>query len=114
MSDIANDSELISKLRFLFRTSPKFDHLEYRFAENEIRQSKPWARRMFFGHTPVSTYASFWTRDPHRPLVGPHIVLLDTGAALSMQGRLTAVCAEDLSFIQIDRRGSTLLGKLQQ
>ena len=43
----------------------------------------------------------------------PRIILLDTGAALSMQGRLTAVCAEDRSYLQIDRGGAVLNGKLK-
>lgn len=83
-----------------------------RYVENEIRRKKSWMRPAFFGHTPIATYSI--ARDSHAPIVGPKIVLLDTGAALSMQGRLTAVCAEDLSFLQIDRGGNVLSGKLQQ
>lgn len=83
-----------------------------RFVESEIRRKKPWKRLTFFGHTPVSTYASWRTRDPHLPLAGPQIVLLDTGAALSMQGRLTAVCVEERRYMQIDRGGGAIEGTL--
>ena len=74
-----------------------------RYLENEIRRRKPWTRLACFGHTPVATYASPRTRDPHAPLAGPKIVLLDSGAALSMEGRLTAFCADDHSYMQVNR-----------
>jgi hypothetical protein len=39
------------------------------------------------------------------PIVGNRIVLLDTGAALSASGRLTAFCADNNMFIQVDHFG---------
>ena len=83
-----------------------------RFVESEIRRRKAWQRLAIFGHTPISTYVSRSVRDSHVPLVGPQIILLDTGAALSMQGRLTAVCVEDRNFVQIDRGGNVHEGIL--
>ena len=38
------------------------------------------------------------------------ITLLDTGAALSMQGRLTAYCADDGSYVQVNRGYEVLDG----
>jgi hypothetical protein len=39
------------------------------------------------------------------PIIGDKIVLLDTAAALSPVGRLTAYCPELAKFLQIDRQG---------
>ncbi len=100
-ADQANDDATIAKLL----PGPQARHLIVwgRYAENEIRRNKPWSRLGCFGHTPVATYASSRTRDPHAPLAGPKIVLIDSGAALSAQGRLTAFCADDRAYVQIDR-----------
>jgi hypothetical protein len=84
-----------------------------RYQENEVRRNKAWSRPGYFGHTPVATYPAR-RRDPHAPLSGPKITLLDTGAALSMSGRLTAVCADDRSYIQIDRGLEKLAGVLDK
>src|SRR5262249_28601133 len=85
-----------------------------RFTADEIRQKKSWQRLSVFGHTPISTYASWRVRETHLPLAGPQIILLDTGAALSMQGRLTAVCVDDRSYRQIDRGGAVHEGQLSK
>jgi hypothetical protein len=108
-SDQPNDDATIAKLL----PSPHARHLiEWgRYLENEIRRNKPWTRLACFGHTPVATYASSRTRDPHAPLTGPHIVLLDSGAALSVQGRLTAFCGDDYSFLQVNRACEILQGE---
>jgi hypothetical protein len=82
-----------------------------RYLENEIRRNKPWTRLTCFGHTPVATYASPRTQDPHAPLTGPSIALLDSGAALSTQGRLTAFCADDHAYLQINRAYELIEGK---
>ncbi len=44
-------------------------------------------------------------RAPARSGRGPGIVLLDTGAALSTTGRLSAVCAETGECVQVHRSG---------
>jgi hypothetical protein len=77
-----------------------------RFTKQEIERKKRWRHRGFFGHTPVENYAS---GDAELlPIVRDDIVLLDTGAALRSDGRLTAVCADADEYIQADRGGDTL------
>jgi serine/threonine protein phosphatase 1 len=77
-----------------------------RFSTAEIERKKRWRHRGFFGHTPVYNYAdSDDDAAAHRPIVRDDIVLLDTGAALSPTGRMTAVCAETSEYLQVDRRG---------
>jgi hypothetical protein len=44
------------------------------------------------------------------PILGQKMVLLDTAAALGQDGRLTAYCVEDRSYIQVDHFGK-LLGR---
>ena len=106
--DDPNDGANIAKLA----SDPNRRHLIVwgRYQENEIRRNKPWTRPACFGHTPVSVYASARTRDSHAPIAGPKITLLDTGAALSMQGRLTAFCADDGSYVQVNRGYEVLDG----
>ena len=81
----------------------RYNVLWGRFTTAEIERKKRWRQRGFFGHTPVFNYAD---EDGYRPIVRDDIVLLDTGAALSATGRLTAVCAETSAYLQVDRRGS--------
>ena len=81
-----------------------------RFSIAEIDGKKAWQRTGFFGHTPVDSYGARGGYDPKGggrlvPIVGDKIVLLDTAAALSPVGRLTAYCAELAKFLQVDRRG---------
>jgi calcineurin-like phosphoesterase family protein len=75
-----------------------------RYTDDELAMPKAWSRPMFFGHTPVGNYAA--TRG-HRtvPIAGPSIVLVDTAAALSPAGRLTAFCVENGRFLQSDPAG---------
>ena len=75
-----------------------------RFTMAEIERKKRWKQRGFFGHTPVFNYARD-DEDGYLPIVRDDIVLLDTGAALSTTGRLTAVCVETSEYVQVDRRG---------
>jgi hypothetical protein len=42
------------------------------------------------------------------PIRGPRIVLLDTAAALTSNGRLSAVCVESGELVQVDRAGTVL------
>jgi len=72
----------------------------YRF--DEIHYDKPWQRTGYFGHTPVDSYNEGGTLEPSS---GPHIVLLDSAAALVPQGRLTAFCHEKQSYLQADAGG---------
>ena len=93
--------------------NPKIRHrlLWGRFTDDEIARTKAWTRTGFFGHTPVSFYAAAFrsakaSAEPHMvPVVGKRIVLLDTAAALGHDGRLTAFCPDNQSFIQADHFG---------
>ena len=75
-----------------------------RFTMAEIERKKRWKQRGFFGHTPVFNYAGD-DDDGYLPVVRDDIVLLDTGAALSATGRMTAVCVETSEYVQVDRNG---------
>ena len=73
-----------------------------RYTESQILQNKHWKRTGYFGHTPVTNYH----KDGNLTCVtGPQIVLLDTGAALGVNGRLTAICADSGEIVQVDRTG---------
>ncbi len=76
-----------------------------RFTSEEIGRAKAWGRTGFFGHTPVSYYAGPAEQPQMLPVVGRKMVLVDTAAALGEDGRLTAYCADDESFIQTDHFG---------
>lgn len=81
-----------------------------RFAPEELDQPKTWRRTGFFGHTPVDFYGARGGFSPHGggklvPIVGEKMVLLDTAAAISPVGRLTAYCPDTSSYIQVDRQG---------
>ncbi len=75
-----------------------------RYRGDEIRTPKRWRRTGYFGHTPVLNYGVTEVV----PMHGPHIVMLDTGAALGPSGRLSAVCAESGALVQ-SRRDGTLV-----
>jgi serine/threonine protein phosphatase 1 len=77
-----------------------------RYQRSEIMQKKPWRRMGYFGHTPVQSYED----NLLEPLRGPSIVLLDTGAALGSNGRLSAVCAETGECVQVHRSGKPVEG----
>jgi hypothetical protein len=73
-----------------------------RYGLQEIGAQKPWQRTGYFGHTPVDMYSE---RPDLVPVIGPQIALLDTAAALSPRGRLTAFCHDTQNFIQADAMG---------
>ncbi len=77
-----------------------------RYTTAELRIDKPWERTGFFGHTPVTHYIDARHSDDLVPLIGPRIVLVDTAAALSVGGRLTAYCAETDQYLQSDHFGN--------
>lgn len=79
----------------------RFKILWGRYTEKDIGRKKRWQRTGYFGHTPVQAYGD----RNDEPLRGPEIVLLDTGAALSPSGRLSAVCAETGELVQVHRSG---------
>jgi hypothetical protein len=73
---------------------------------SEVARKKRWRRTGYFGHTPVENYSpSIRNTDANVPIRGPKIVLLDTAAALTPTGRLSATCVEDGRLIQVDRLG---------
>jgi serine/threonine protein phosphatase 1 len=82
-----------------------------RFTMEELDMPKVWRRTGYFGHTPVDNYGHRGGYDPHGggnlvPIVANKLVLVDTAAALSPVGRLTAYCPDTSSYIQIDRSGN--------
>jgi serine/threonine protein phosphatase 1 len=79
-----------------------------RYSGDDVRRPKRWARTGYFGHTPVEAFGPLVHRGRNLPVRGPRIVLLDTGAALSPHGRLSAVCAETAQVVQVDRAGSVV------
>jgi serine/threonine protein phosphatase 1 len=74
----------------------------------ELTKPKVWRRTGYFGHTPVQTYPADLQGQENTPIRGPKIVLLDTAAALTSEGRLTAVCVESGKDIQVDRLGGVV------
>ncbi len=81
-----------------------------RFSEGEIGHTKAWRRTGYFGHTPVYAYAASQKTGEvlMLPIVGNRMVLLDTGVALSAAGRLTAFCADNQTFVQVDHFAKTI------
>ena len=77
----------------------------------DIGQKKRWRRTGYFGHSPVESYPDEMRRigGVNVPIRGPNIVLLDTGAAVSPTGRLTAVCAESGDIVQAERNGQLVV-----
>ena len=82
-----------------------------RFDASQIGRVKAWRRTGFFGHTPVSNYDVLMRAQQQTdklqmlPVTGPNMVLLDTAAALGLDGRLTAMCAETRNYLQVDHFG---------
>ncbi|HVT88435.1 MAG TPA: metallophosphoesterase [Tepidisphaeraceae bacterium] len=74
-----------------------------RFTDAELTKSQSWPKRGFFGHTPVPTYKGY--EGTYKPIVSSKMVLLDTAAALSPSGRLSAYCADNDQLIQADPQG---------
>ena len=79
-----------------------------RYTPDEVRRPKRWSRTGYFGHTPIEAFGPLMHRGRNVPVRGPRIVLLDTGAALSAGGRLSAVCAETSQVVQVDRAGTVV------
>ncbi|QOV89934.1 metallophosphoesterase [Humisphaera borealis] len=77
----------------------------------ELTRPKRWKRTGYFGHTPVQTYPRDVQTQEHTPIRGPGIVLLDTAAALTPEGRLSAVSIESGELIQVDRLGGPIIGQ---
>lgn len=77
-----------------------------RYTDAELKQPQAWPKRGFFGHTPVPTYAGHET--DFTPIISGKMALIDTAAALSVSGRLTAVCAETGRMIQADVKGNLI------
>jgi hypothetical protein len=82
-----------------------------RFTEDEIPRPKAWRRTGYFGHTPVSFYAASQRTGEVQmlPLAGPRLRMIDTGAALSPEGRLTAFCADNNTFVQVDPQAQPIV-----
>ena len=87
-----------------------------RFTEDEIPRTKAWRRTGYFGHTPVSFYTASLraqrrsSEEPVMvPVLGQKMVLLDTAVALGIDGRLTAFCPDNGSFIQTDHFGKLVV-----
>jgi serine/threonine protein phosphatase 1 len=74
-----------------------------RFTEAELRKAKSWPKTGFFGHTPVVTYPRH--QNNYCPIIAARMILIDTAAALSPQGRLSAMCAETSELVQADPQG---------
>lgn len=84
-----------------------------RFIAGQVTQRKTWNRVGYFGHTPVENYPHLLSEDEqYRPIVAPNMVLVDTGAALSPIGRLTAYCHETQSFLQTNHFGFVITPKV--
>jgi hypothetical protein len=79
-----------------------------RYLTYDIRRPKRWTRTGYFGHTPIETYGPALTHGKNLPLRGPKLVLIDTAAALSPVGRLSALCVETSEVIQTDRGGAVV------
>jgi hypothetical protein len=74
----------------------------------EVSQRKFWRRTGYFGHTPVEFFSPSLHGGRNQPIRLPDTVLLDTGAALSPTGRLSAVCPDSGEVIQVDRAGKVV------
>jgi diadenosine tetraphosphatase ApaH/serine/threonine PP2A family protein phosphatase len=80
-----------------------------RFSNDQVVARKTWKRTGYFGHTPVEIYPKFMRKNGENvPIQAHQIVLLDTGCAVSIEGRMTAMCAEDGRTIQASREGQLL------
>ena len=108
--ELAESPNLTTRLHKNFKI--RHSLLWGRFTNDEILRTKAWVRTGFFGHTPVSYYdAAFRMPRPSAaepqmvPVIGQKMVLVDTAAALGEDGRLTAYCADDKTFIQADHFG---------
>jgi len=88
--------------------SSRYAMLWGRFRSEEITGPKAWHRTGYFGHTSVECYPELQSGDGPVPICGPRAVLLDTGAALSPGGRLTAFCHETQRCVQASHFGEMI------
>jgi serine/threonine protein phosphatase 1 len=77
-----------------------------RFEDDQLMHRKSWPKTGFFGHTPVVKYAGH--AQDYMPIIANKMILLDTGAVMSPEGRLSAICAEDSTIVQADGRGKLI------
>ena len=75
----------------------------------EVSRRKFWRRTGYFGHTPIEFFPPSLHGGRNQPIRLPDTVLLDTGAALSPSGRLSAVCPDSGEVIQVDRAGKVVV-----
>ena len=99
-----SDSKPSIAQRLIDEEQLRYQLLWGRFNGQQLVRKKHWTRTGYFGHTPVSNY-----RPDLVPVRAPNVVLVDTAAALSSIGMLSAVCAEDGTVIQADRGGDTIV-----
>jgi serine/threonine protein phosphatase 1 len=94
------------QIRLAADSSARYALLWGRYPAHEVDADKAWKRTGYFGHTPVDSY-----RDDGEmiPVIGPKIVLLDTAVALVPHGKLTAVCHESGTFMQVDAAGKVVV-----
>ena len=83
-----------------------------RYTDADLHRPKSWTKTGFFGHTPVPTYRGYEAN--FSPIICGKMVLLDTAAALSSAGRLTAMCAENMEIIQTDPTGKLVAPQRDQ
>jgi serine/threonine protein phosphatase 1 len=95
------------------QTSARMRHqvLWGRYTDADVRRPKRWTRTGYFGHTPVETFGPSLHGARNVPIRGPKMVLLDTAAALTPGGRLSAVCVESGRVVQADRAGAIVEGR---
>ena len=79
-----------------------------RYGDLDVLRPKRWKRIGYFGHTPVETFGQAIHGGHNVPIRGRQIVLLDTAAALTPSGRLSAVCADSGELVQTDRSGTVV------
>jgi serine/threonine protein phosphatase 1 len=103
-----SDTEPKLSVQLQKNASARQSSLWGRYSEADIYSPKAWTRTGFFGHTAVFNYSLAAVAGANLPIRGPKMVLLDTGAALAANGRLTAYCAETRTFLQVDREGNVV------
>lgn len=88
------------------------DVLWGRYVANQIRSKKVWRRTGYFGHTPTDNYLGnpdLIAEGGGRIIRGERCVLIDTGV-FAPGGRLSAVCHDDGTVIQVSAAGEVLGG----
>lgn len=94
--------------RLKSKSKLRYNVLWGRFSNEDVGRRKRWGRTGYFGHTPVANYMASANSGGLLPLAGPQVVLLDTAAALVSDGRLTAYCPDNATYIQADRNGQLI------